>query len=550
MFARCLFWTLCVIGPRGSTGASSQEPDRKVYVPNFTGDIGDKMGELIAAKVRATLVERGIQAFTYRNLADQLKQEETKSKLRCDDETSCVEELVSSFGLAERVFGHVTRLESGEYSLDLTWMVKSKTKGSAVEVVTCAEGDLPQVAATMALQILGLAGGGSVGGGVIPMVEDEKVVGVVAPDAEYLVTFESDPAGSLLELDGAAKGETPFSDYVRGGSHRIRMTKAKYETKEGMVVVKGNSTERWKLSAAIGWLDIGTVPSGLAVRVLKGERPVTQVTTPVSSLELEPGSYVVETADDGYFVKREVVSVEKGKTSGVALTPVAKEGFLKVKAFDEAKRAVAAEVWVGGVKMGQVPGPWKLMVGTYDVEVKAQGYEAGKQRATVEAGETAELAVTMEKGGAAGMAEGTWRDPKSGLTWQVTPTGSTMPWKNAKSHCASLKLDGGGWHLPTIGELRTLIRGCPATEADGSCNIEKGGCLRWSCRDGACGGCSGNAGPADGCYWPDEMQGPCSWYWSSSPVEDRDFYAWFVHSYSGRVNGDVVGPEGHVRCVR
>jgi len=147
---------------------------------------------------------------------------------------------------------------------------------------------------------------------------------------------------------------------------------------------------------------------------------------------------------------------------------------------------------------------------------------------------------------------GTWKDPTSGLTWQVMPTGGTMDWSDAKPHCAGLSLDGGGWHLPTIGELRTLIRGCPATEDGGSCNVEEGDCLAWSCRDDSCSGCSSYDGPGkDGMYWPDEIQGDCCWYWSSSPVEDSDGRAWNVNFYTGSVH-DIhpVNNDGLVRCVR
>jgi len=49
------------------------------------------------------------------------------------------------------------------------------------------------------------------------------------------------------------------------------------------------------------------------------------------------------------------------------------------------------------------------------------------------------------------------------------------------------------------------------------------------------------------------MQGTCSWYWSSSPVEDRDGYAWLVNFYYGVVGHGYVADNGvdeHVRCVR
>jgi hypothetical protein len=130
-------------------------------------------------------------------------------------------------------------------------------------------------------------------------------------------------------------------------------------------------------------------------------------------------------------------------------------------------------------------------------------------------------------------------------------TGGPMYGADAKAHCAGLSLDGSGWHLPTISELRTLIRGCPGTVTGGACGVTDE-CLDLSCIDeGGCTDCSSGNGPADGCYWPDEIQGTCSWYRSSSPVEDADGNAWHVSFDYGYVVSNVVyGAAGHVRCVR
>ena len=148
----------------------------------------------------------------------------------------------------------------------------------------------------------------------------------------------------------------------------------------------------------------------------------------------------------------------------------------------------------------------------------------------------------------------TWTDSKSGLTWQVEPTGGTMTWDAAKTHCSDLDLAGHtDWRLPDIGELRSLIRGCPATElGSATCKVEKGGCLDSTCDEGnLCEYCSGNNGPADGCYWPDSIIGTCGWYRSSSPVEDVAGHAWYVgFDYGDVYDLGVDGSGRHVRCVR
>jgi hypothetical protein len=59
---------------------------------------------------------------------------------------------------------------------------------------------------------------------------------------------------------------------------------------------------------------------------------------------------------------------------------------------------------------------------------------------------------------------GTVHDNFTGLTWQesVPTTGGddgfgNYSWSDAKSHCAELALDGGGWRLPKVKELATLV---------------------------------------------------------------------------------------------
>ena len=145
-----------------------------------------------------------------------------------------------------------------------------------------------------------------------------------------------------------------------------------------------------------------------------------------------------------------------------------------------------------------------------------------------------------------------WTDPTSGLTWQNPLTMNTMIWLTAKQYCADLNLGGyTDWHLPTIDELRTLIRGCPSTELGGSCNVKEGVCLAASCKeDASCFGCSYMDGPGeDGCYWPDKMEGLCMRYWSSSLVEESDDWGWRVDFVSGSVDF-FGGYLPNVRCVR
>ncbi|MDD5306644.1 MAG: DUF1566 domain-containing protein [Deltaproteobacteria bacterium] len=144
-----------------------------------------------------------------------------------------------------------------------------------------------------------------------------------------------------------------------------------------------------------------------------------------------------------------------------------------------------------------------------------------------------------------------WFDSASNLTWQVTPSGEEMDWQSAVSHCNGLTLCGrDDWRVPTISELRSLVRGCAAIETGGVCGVtddcllDSSSCYNYD----ECHVCGTGGGPDNGCYWPTEIEGDCDGYWSSSCVPSYSV-AWLVY-FSGAV-GSVEGSYPYVaRCVR
>ncbi len=147
---------------------------------------------------------------------------------------------------------------------------------------------------------------------------------------------------------------------------------------------------------------------------------------------------------------------------------------------------------------------------------------------------------------------GCWLDPTTDLMWEDPPSEGIMTWDSAVSYCAALSLavhGAGEWRLPTISELRTLVRGCPATEDGGACGVTDA-CLDDPCNhDCGCGSVMGGPG-ADGCYWDPALEGGCSYYWSSSSHAADPSYAWGVGFYYAVVHVDCKDDYDSVRCVR
>ncbi|MDD5309540.1 MAG: DUF1566 domain-containing protein [Deltaproteobacteria bacterium] len=146
-----------------------------------------------------------------------------------------------------------------------------------------------------------------------------------------------------------------------------------------------------------------------------------------------------------------------------------------------------------------------------------------------------------------------WRDSTSKLSWEMTPPGDQVTWQSGLDRCDGLALCGhDDWRMPTIGELRTLMRGCAAIETGGTCGVTDD-CLTPYCWSAACQGCPAGGEPDNGCYWPAGIGGECSYYWSASCRSDDASQAWVV-TFGGGLDSSLgfytKSKTTYVRCVR
>jgi Notch 1 len=173
--------------------------------------------------------------------------------------------------------------------------------------------------------------------------------------------------------------------------------------------------------------------------------------------------------------------------------------------------------------------------------------------------------------------DGTVTDPLTCLVWQKTPNAANFKMcatqmgyaecpaeeRHAANHCENNDdgLPGADWRLPTISELRSLIKGCedaywnPMTNAGGACGVTDD-CLSWSslCHTIYCDGtCLGDHGPGEEGRYIDEIYDFSEhyWFWSLSPIEDDPDRNWCIIYGNGRVYWNLsFDSEMGVRCVR
>jgi hypothetical protein len=145
-----------------------------------------------------------------------------------------------------------------------------------------------------------------------------------------------------------------------------------------------------------------------------------------------------------------------------------------------------------------------------------------------------------------------WYDTDADLCWRLSPDPAGGTWQEGVATCASATYGNNtDWRLPSISELRSFIRGCPATELDGECQVfDDSGSEDWT--SATCGGCEEDVGPGDGgCYWDAAIAGMCTYvFWSSSTNTFSTEYGWYVDFSTGGVNSGAKTTSLWFRCVK
>ncbi len=115
-----------------------------LYIQNFElkgfPEVPQTFGEILAAEAQSALAEFiKIKASTTSNLQDQLKKEEQKELLACNEQ-SCLQQIIENFGFSDSLFGRVSKIDGiGEkpaYQIYLTYAKNSEVIRSKSKLIT------------------------------------------------------------------------------------------------------------------------------------------------------------------------------------------------------------------------------------------------------------------------------------------------------------------------------------------------------------------------------------------------------------------------------
>ena len=142
-----------------------------------------------------------------------------------------------------------------------------------------------------------------------------------------------------------------------------------------------------------------------------------------------------------------------------------------------------------------------------------------------------------------------WVDPWTTLQWQKFASASPVSKTSADNICDALTIDGkSDWRVPSISELRSLVRNCTAsyTAPIDGCNVSDSCSMASQCFSAnSCQACAGAA-----CYGESNLADICQSEWSStSNMGATNSQHWTLNFIDGGIIPQNDTSSHYVRCV-
>jgi serine/threonine-protein kinase len=205
--------------------------------------------------------------------------------------------------------------------------------------------------------------------------------------------FDSQPRGAKVSVDGGTETGwvTPFTvSNLSAGEHKVVFFKPGYVEKSRTITVAAgkNAPVAVELSPALSKVVVSSTPAGAYI-VVDGKE--TGKVTP-AELTLEKGEHTLLVHETGYYDSSARQTVTEGQRLSFWLIPEGK-GLVHVHTIPE-----GATIWRKNRKAPYLTNvEWPLDPGTYDIELKKDGYKPVPRSFHVETNREVTIEVTLEK---------------------------------------------------------------------------------------------------------------------------------------------------------
>ena len=226
-------------------------------------------------------------------------------------------------------------------------------------------------------------------------------------DRRVVVTFESEPPGAVVQVDGKLLcPQTPCSREVRPGPHRVTMQMERHDEVTAVLQLGEGPPVRLSLPARFALLTIDTKPPGLNVQ-LDG----TRMKTPLRSHAVNPGAHEVLIDDPCFAALGERIVVTKGESRSVRLRGERRVAGLDVSAVTPRGDVVVANVSLDGRSLGQTPLEVEVPLCARELLVGKAGLGERTQRLQLQEGVVKRVKVTLSSERARKPAKAAGRKP-------------------------------------------------------------------------------------------------------------------------------------------